>query len=143
MNDHSISLKSNPSFGFTLGHTYLQNWRKIACHTFSRLMCGHWTLRSGLTTTRFSPPTRSWLASFLTLTSDTCQLHLALQVTHCIVTAFLLFFLIFFLLVYKANFKARSKQNHFNFATSELKTHHRKAKELELFLTSQPPTGSP
>ena len=44
--------------------------------------------------------------------------------------------------VYKANFKARSKQNHFNFATSELKTHHRKAKEFELFLTSQPPTGS-
>ena len=43
----------------------------------------------------------------------------------------------------KANFKATLKQNHFNFATSELQTRHRKAKEFELFLTSQPPTGSP
>ena len=61
-----------------------------------------------------------------------------------IVTAFLVVFLfLFFNEVYKANFKARSKQNHFSFATSELKTCHRKAKEYELFLTSQPPTGSP
>ena len=61
-----------------------------------------------MTATRFSPLTRSWLASFLTLTVTLAILLGLVGNTHCIVTAFLLFFFNFFFYKY---IKLTSKQD--------------------------------